>query len=102
MASPEEIAQARALVPDTSLTDQQIVAIIDASECMNLAVATMWGQLAGQYSALVDISEAGSSRSMGKLHSNALDMAKYYQALGCGTPPVPTTGVTRTRAIERL
>lgn len=102
MATSEEIAQAKSLVPETTLTDEQIGAIIDASKCMNEAVAKLWGQLAGKYSSLVNISEAGSSRSMGDLHKNALAMAKYYTDLGCGEVTPPTTGVTRTRAIERL
>jgi hypothetical protein len=101
MATQSEIDQARALVPDTKLTDEQIGLIIDSSECLNEAVGKMWGQLAGGYSKLVDISEAGSSRSFGRLQDNALGMAKYYADLGCGND-VPATGVTRTRAIERL
>jgi hypothetical protein len=101
MATQEEIDQAKALVPETTLTDEQIGAIIDASECLNEAIAKLWGQLAGNYSSLVNISEAGSSRSMGDLHKNALAMAKYYAELGC-PGSTPATGVTRTRAIERL
>lgn len=102
MATPDEIAQARALVPDTTLTDDQIGAIIDGSECLNEAVGKMWGQLAGGFHTMVDISEAGSSRSMGRLQQNALDMAKYYAGLGCGDTIIPVTGYTRSRAIERL
>jgi len=102
MATQEQIDQARALVPETTLTDEQISAIIDASECIDQAVGNMWGQLAGRYSSLVNISEAGSSRSMGDLHKNALAMSKYYLDLGCPGSTPPTAGVTRTRAIERL
>lgn len=102
MATTEEINQAKSLVPDTQLTDDQIGAIIDASQCMNEAVGKMWGQLAGTYSGLVNISEAGSSRSMGDLHKNALQMSKYYFDLGCGEDPIRPEGRTRTRAIERL
>lgn len=103
MATQQEVDQARSLVPDTSLTDEQIGAIIDDSKCLNEAIGKMWGQLAGGMYQLVDISEAGSSRSMGKLQQNALDMAKYYAGLGCGDSTViPVTGVTRSRAIERL
>jgi hypothetical protein len=102
MATQEEINEARALVPDTNLTDDQIGAIIDGSDCMNQAVGKMWGELAGRLANLVNISEAGSSRSMGDLQKNALSMAKYYADLGCGdSTPVDPTKVTRTRAIVR-
>jgi hypothetical protein len=102
MATQEEIDQARTLVPDTTLTDEQINAIIDGSDCMNQAVGKIWGELAGRLSNLVNISEAGSSRSMGDLQKNALAMAKYYADMGCGD--IATEDVvkrTRTRAIVR-
>jgi hypothetical protein len=102
VATQEEIDQARALVPDTSLTDEQINAILDGSACLNQAVGKMWGELAGHLSNLVNISEAGSSRSMGDLQRNALSMAKYYSDLGCGETPVDQDAKrTRTRAIVR-
>lgn len=102
MATQQEIDLLRSLVGETSLTDTQLGDIIDASECMNQAAATVWGQKAGQYAELVDISEAGSSRSMGDLHKNALAMSKYYQDLGCpGSGGDDRTGRTQTRAIER-
>lgn len=101
MATQEEINQARALVPDTQLTDEQIGDIIDASDCLNQAVGKIWGELAGKLANLVNISEAGSSRSMGDLQKNALAMAKYYADLGCGTEITPHTPRTRTRAIVR-
>lgn len=102
MATQDEINEARALVPDTTLTDEQIGVILDGSDCLNQAVGKMWGELAGHLSSLVNISEAGSSRSMGDLQKNALAMAKYYADLGCGTDtPIDVTKVTRTRAIVR-
>lgn len=102
MATQEEIASLRALVGETSLTDQQLGAILDASQCENEAAAKVWGQKAGEYASLVNISEAGSSRSMGDLHKNALDMARYYADLGCpGEGGDDRTGRTQTRAIVR-
>jgi hypothetical protein len=102
MASQDEINQARSLVPDTTLTDEQIGVIIDASKCMNEAVGKMWGELAGHYSNLVNISEAGSSRSMGDLSKNALAMASYYAGLGCGDTTGATKGRSQTVPIVRL
>ena len=101
MATQDEIDQARSLVPDTKLTDAQIGVIIDDSDCLNQAIGKIWGELAGTLSALVNISEAGSSRSMGDLQKNALNMAKYYADLGCGEVITPHTPRTRTRAIVR-
>lgn len=101
MATQEEIDQARSLVPDTKLSDDQIGAIIDDSDCMNQAIGKIWGELAGTLSNLVNISEAGSSRSMGDLQKNALSMAKYYADLGCGTTITPNTPRTRVGRIVR-
>lgn len=102
MASQEQIDQARSLVPDTQLTDEQISAIIDDSECLNQAIGKMWGELAGHLSGLVSISEAGSSRSMGDLQKNALNMAAYYAGLGCGNDgTAPGSARTRVGTIER-
>jgi len=101
MATQEEIDQARALVPDTKLTDEEIGAIIDSSDCMNQAVGKIWGELAGTLSNLVNISEAGSSRSMGDLQKNALNMVKYYADLGCGNTITPNTPRTRVGKIVR-
>lgn len=104
MATQEEIDTLRALVPDTTLNDTALGLIIDASECMNQAAGKLWGQVAGGYTGLVNISEAGSSRSMGSLHQNALNMSKYYFDLGCPSSTVPPFNPhrTQTRAIERL
>jgi hypothetical protein len=101
MATQEEIDAVRALVPDTPLSDEQIGAIIDDSDCANQAIGKIWGQYAGTLSGLVNISEAGSSRSMGDLQKNALNMAAYYAGLGCPTDTPVVSGVTRTRAIVR-
>ena len=103
MATQAEIIALKLLIGDTELTDAQLGQILDAAECANAAAATIWGQKAAGYAELVNISEAGSSRSMGSLHQNALNMAKYYAGLGCPgeDPPVAATR-TQTRAIERL
>lgn len=103
MATQNQIANLKLLVGDTTLTEAQLGAILDAAECENEAAAKIWGQKAAGFAELVNISEAGSSRSMGALHQNALNMAKYYADLGCPgeDPPVAATR-TQTRAIERL
>jgi hypothetical protein len=103
MATQAEIDTLRALVPSTELTDGELGLILDSSACLNQAAGKLWGQMAGGYAQLVNISEAGSSRSMGDMHKNALSMSKYYFDLGCpGVDPTPEYGRTHTRAIERL
>lgn len=102
MATPDQITQLRLLIGDTDLTDEQLATIIDSESTIQGAAAQVWQVQAGKYSELVNISEAGSSRSLGSLYQNALDMAKYYRGLDStsGTQP-GVTAVTRTRAIER-
>lgn len=103
MATQNEIANLKLMIGDTTLSDAQLGQILDAAECANAAAAQIWGQKAAEYAGLVNISEAGSSRSMGGLHQNALNMAKYYADLGCpGQDPPVTATRTQTRAIERL
>lgn len=104
MATAAEIATLRAMVGDTTLTDVQLGQIFDSAECMNQAAGMAWGRKAAGYAELVNISEAGSSRSMGDLHKNALTMSKYYFDLGCPVKTLPPRNLhkTQTRAIARL
>lgn len=102
MATPNEIANLKLMIGDTTLTDAQLGQILDAAECANAAAAQIWGQKAGDLSGMVNISEAGSSRSMGSLHQNALNMAKYYADLGCPGEDLPVSATrTQVRIIER-
>ena len=101
MATPDQIARMRRLVGDTTLTDAELGAIIDASENFNIAVAEVWGRLAAQYSTVTNLSEAGSSRSLGDLFKNAQAMASYYRGLGTPIVDPTTTAYSRTRAIVR-
>lgn len=101
MATPQQIARLRQLVGDTTLSDEELGAIIDSSANFELAVAEVWQTLAAQYSTVTNLSEAGSSRSLGDLFKNAQAMATYYRGLGTPAPVTPTTGYSRTRAIVR-
>ena len=101
MATEQQIARLRQLVGDTTLTDEQLGVIIDGATNFELAVAEVWQTLAAQYSTVTNLSEAGSSRSLGDLFKNAQAMATYYRGLGTPTEIAPTTGFSRTRAIVR-
>lgn len=102
MASDEQIAQLKLLIGDTQLTDEQLGTIIDSENTIQGAAAQAWQVTAATYADLVNISEAGSSRSLGQLHQNALDMAKYYRGLDSSTHDLPgAVRATHIRPIER-
>jgi hypothetical protein len=101
VATEQQIARMRQLVGDTTLTDAQLGLIIDNATNFELAVAEVWQTLAAQYSTVTNLSEAGSSRSLGDLFKNAQAMATYYRGLGTPVVTPPTTGYSRTRAIVR-
>lgn len=88
----------------TELSDEQILEIYeDEGEDIDAAIAGVWEAKAAQYAKLVDISEAGSSRSNSALYKNAMEMAKYWRAKAAADDPVPTPTVrgSYVRPIER-
>jgi hypothetical protein len=84
MASEDQIAQLRQMVaePDDSngWDDDRLAAIIDDNETLNAAASAVWNLKAGEYATLVDVSESGSSRKLGDLRKNAMEMGAFYQA----------------------
>lgn len=105
MATQEEIDRLVLLVGTEILTPQQMGQILDANDGdLDLSAAEVWEIRAGRYHGLVDISESGSSRSMGDMYKNALELAKFYRNKkndGITDPQEPGSGVTRTRRIVR-
>lgn len=82
MATNAEIAELRLLVAEpTSATysDATLAGIIDTTSSMDEAARDVWVQKAASYTALANISEGGSSRSMGDLHAKALQMVELFQ-----------------------
>lgn len=80
---------------------------IDRFVNLDLATAELWEIRASRYHALVNISESGSSREMGKMYSNALEMAKYYRgkytdSIDDPGEVAPAVGRTRTTRIIRI
>ena len=100
MATAADIARMRRLVGETQLTDAELGAIIDSSKNFDMAVAEVWESLAAEYSTITNLSEAGSSRSLGDLFKNAQAMAQYYRGIG-NTETTVSTAYSRTRAIVR-
>lgn len=63
----------------------------------------IWTEKAARYTSLVDVSEGGSSRSMGQLQQKAIEMVKLFkgQLDAAEPPPEPLTGVTRLHKLRR-
>lgn len=83
MATTDEIAELRLLVAEpttTTYTDMALGSVIDGTDSMNEAARDIWVQKAASYAALANISEGGSSRSMGDLQDKALKMVALFQA----------------------
>lgn len=102
MATAEQIARLRRMTgevePDSTYTDLQLGDIIDEVGELNLAASRVWGEKASMVADLVNISEAGSSRSNSDLFKHAKDQQAYYAGLsGDGATP----GSSTTRRIER-
>jgi hypothetical protein len=90
------------LVPDTELDEDLIYArYVAADNDLNLTASGMWVLLASSYSGLVDIKEGSSSRPIGTLYKNALDMAAFFQGKSDAAKPGGAERRTRTRQIER-
>lgn len=108
MASGNEIAEvkrgAAILADDPVYTTEEISALIDSSS-VNKTLLRIWREKAAGYASLASMSEAGSSRSLGELHDNALEMIKLYERLVADEDAdAGTTGARRPRSlpIERV
>lgn len=106
MATPEEVAALRLLIAESTeetYTDAQLIEWLDAaSGNENLVAYEIWTQKAAGYAGLVDVSEGGSSRKMGDLHEQALNMARVFaeRSTAESLPPDGTAGV-RIRKLVR-
>lgn len=68
------------------------------------AAARGWQRKASEAANLTDVTEAGSSRKLGSLQKQALEMYSYYSDLAAGEDPGDTETEmrpTRVRAIVR-
>lgn len=81
MATSDEIAALRLLIAepdDTTYSDVVLSNLLDGSMSPNAAAATIWTQKAAAAATFVNVSESGSSRSLGDLQKNALNMASAF------------------------
>lgn len=105
MADASDVARVRLALGPGVLDDDMLGEIIDASTSTDprVWIAESWDAVAARYHALVNISESGSSRSMGDMHKNALSMAAAYrkQVADDVTVVVATGGRSGTRRIVR-
>jgi hypothetical protein len=107
MATPAQVDQLRRMTnykATDPYDDTQLSALIDEMGSLNRVAERMWNEKAAEAAELVNVSESGSSRSLGDAHKNALAMARYYKALADEVDvetPVDTTRFARTRAAVR-
>lgn len=102
MASPLEIEQLRLLINDTvepyEFSNDQLNAQLDAAAGdQRKAASAVWGIKAATLAGLVDVTEGSSSRKLGALHKQAIEMSIFYG----GDPATSSRGSSRTRAIVR-
>lgn len=105
MSTPAEVAALRAntgLTGDTSVySDVDLGVLIDAAGSVEAASAVVWRQLAGEYSKLVDVKEAGAEHKFGTLAERAMKMASFYEERSVTPVTVPRTA-PRTIPITRI
>lgn len=106
MASDEMVQQLKMLLGGGSdISDTELGNIIDYnSEDLDASASYAWEQRAAKYHGLVNVSESGSSRSLGDLYKNAIAMAAYYRGKktdGVDDPDDPGPARTRTGRIVR-
>lgn len=105
MATTDQISSLRTLVNDEAapqtFTAPQLSAYIDAAGGdVRLAAGSVWAVKASKLAGLVDVTEGTSSRKLGSLYKQALEMATYYGG-STAAAEVTTTRRSGTRAITR-
>ena len=75
--------------------------INDAAGDLNLAASRIWGEKASNYADLVNISEAGSSRSNSDLFKHAREQQGYFESISSAGGAAASEGASTTRRIVR-
>jgi hypothetical protein len=107
MATADEVDQLRRLANYTDTDpydDPQLSDMIDALGSVTRAAERIWNEKAAKFAEFVNVSESGSSRSLGDAHKNAIGMAKYFKGLADEADaevPVDTSRYARTRPAVR-
>lgn len=108
MATASDVELLRRLANYTDVEpydDTQLSALIDAAGGSVERVASrLWNEEAARLAKLVNVSESGSSRSLGDAYKNALSMAQYLKSLADeaeAETPIDTSRFARTRPAVR-
>lgn len=106
MATAEEIALIREYISELTdangWSDARITTFVDGAENLPYAAADIWGIKAGSAATLVNVSESGSSRSLGDLLKQAKTMEEYYRRRGDSlVSPAPVDNGPVIRQITR-
>lgn len=107
MAEQDVLDRLRRMTGETEdnkgYTDTQLVAILaENGNSLNLAASVIWGEKASDYADLVNISEAGSSRSNSDLFKHASEQADRFRAIADGETGTALPLSSTTRRIERV
>lgn len=82
MAYETEIKRIRSLTDGAAdMTDEELAAELGAGKTVREICYDYWTAKATSYSTLVNVSESGSSRSMGDLYKNALAISDRFAPL---------------------
>jgi len=103
MPTTDDYTQLRRMtgeMDEASYDNTTLDAYITAAGSLEAAAAKIWGEKASAYADLVNMSEAGSSRSNSDLFKHAQEQRVYYENLVPGAITAPVTGST-TRPIKR-
>jgi hypothetical protein len=106
MADSAQVSQLRLLISQAEdvapYTDADLMERIDAADGnLNAVARDVWGEKAAAYADLVDTTEGGSSRKMGDLHEQALNMVGYFQGLAPLAPAIVTGRGARVYKLSR-
>lgn len=93
--------QLKALIGDTTYTDEELTEILVATDSVNAAAAYVWRTKTVSAVGLVDISESGSSRKMSDVYSQNMSMSEYYAGLAANEGTVGGMRRGRVNYIER-
>jgi hypothetical protein len=79
--------------------DSQLGARLDAASSPAVLAGTIWRERAASFASLVNVSESGSSRSLGDLYKNALAMATSFESQAADSG---TGGSVRSVRVSKL
>lgn len=93
MATADAIAAFRLLIDEDAdklpYSDARLGERIDAATSVQALAAEIWREKAAAFASLVNVSESGSSRSLGDLQDQALKMAETFAGID---PTAPGSG----------